>query len=84
MSWTPRPSRLRSLIEYLIPGSTDDVVSLFYLTDAATVQDFQEAATLVRTIADFRRAFTYNERRAYVVRGTAAQIGLAEWLLKRA
>jgi hypothetical protein len=68
--------------EYRVPGTTDDLVRLFYLTDTATVQDFQEAATLVRTIADFRRAFTYNEPRAFVVRGTAAQIGLAEWLLK--
>ena len=69
--------------QYLVPGSSDDVIRLFYLTDTATVQDFQEAATLVRTIANFRRAFTYNERRAYVVRGTPAQIGLAEWLLVR-
>jgi hypothetical protein len=68
--------------EYAVPGTTDDVVRLFYLPDTATVQDFQEVATVVRTIADFRRAFTYNERRAFVVRGTVAQIDLAEWLLK--
>lgn len=68
--------------EYAVPAATDDVVRLFYLPDTATVQDFQEVATVVRTIADFRRAFTYNERRAFVVRGTVAQIGLAEWLLK--
>jgi hypothetical protein len=70
------------LHEYRVPYTTDDVVRLFYLTQTPTVQDFQEAATLVRTIADFRRAFTYNELRAFVVRGTAAQVGLAEWLLK--
>lgn len=69
--------------QYLVPGSTDDVVRLFYLAQTPTVQDFQEVATVVRTIAGFKRAFTYNEPRAYVVRGTAAQIGLAEWLLKR-
>lgn len=71
------------LHEYRVPGTADDVVRLFYLTRTPTVQDFQEAATLVRTIAEFRRAFTYNEPRAFVVRGTAAQIGLAEWLLKQ-
>jgi hypothetical protein len=69
--------------QYLVSGSTDDVIRLFYLTDTATVQDFQEAATVVRTIANFRRAFTYNEARGYVVRGTNEQIGLAEWLLKQ-
>jgi hypothetical protein len=69
--------------EYRIPGAADDAIRLFYLPQTPTVQDFQEVATLVRTIADFRRAFTYNEARAFVVRGTAAQNGLAEWLLKR-
>jgi hypothetical protein len=69
------------LHEYRVPGANDDVVRLFYLTQTPTVQDFQEVATVVRTIAGFTRAFTYNEARAYVVRGTAAQIGLAEWLL---
>ncbi|MCU1339738.1 MAG: hypothetical protein JWO19_5319 [Bryobacterales bacterium] len=71
------------LHEYRVPGSNDDVVRLFYLTHTATVQDFQEVATLVRTIADFRRAFTNNELRAFAVRGTAAQIGLAEFLVKQ-
>jgi hypothetical protein len=69
--------------EYLVPGSPDDVVRLFYLTQTPTVQDFQEVATVVRTIAGFTRAFTYNEPRAYVVRGSVAQIGLAEWMLKQ-
>jgi hypothetical protein len=67
--------------EYRVPGATDDLVRLFYLPTAPTVQDFQEIATVVRTIAGFQRAFTYNEPRAYVVRGTGPQIGLAEWLL---
>jgi hypothetical protein len=71
------------LHEYRVPATADDVVRLFYLTQMPTVQDFQEVATVVRTIADFKRAFTYNEARAYVVRGTEAQVGLAEWLLKQ-
>ena len=68
--------------EYRVPGPADDVLRLFYLPQTATVQDFQEVATVVRTIAGFQRAFTSNTPpRAYVVRGTAAQIGLAEWLM---
>lgn len=68
--------------EYRAPGSTDDVVRVFYVTTAPTVQDFQEVSTLVRTISDSRRVFTYNERKALVLRGTGAQADLAEWLLK--
>ncbi len=68
--------------EYRTPGTNDDVVRVFYVITAPTVQDFQEVATLVRTITDIRRVFTYNGRNALTVRGTDAQIGLAEWLVK--
>ena len=68
--------------EYRPPGTSDDVVRVFYVITAPTVQDFQEAATLVRTITDIRRVFTYNARNALMVRGTEAQIALADWLVK--
>jgi hypothetical protein len=68
--------------EYRTPGTSDDVVRVFYVITAPTVQDFQEVSTLVRTITDMRRVFTYNGRNALVARGTDAQIGLAEWLVK--
>jgi hypothetical protein len=68
--------------EYRTPGTGDDVVRVFYVITAPTVQDFQEVSTLVRTISDMRRVFTYNGRYALAARGTAAQIGLAEWLVK--
>jgi hypothetical protein len=67
---------------YRAPGSTDDVVRVFYVTTAPTVQDFQEISTLVRTISGVVRAFTYNGRSALVIRGTDVQMGLAEWLVK--
>ncbi len=68
--------------EYRVPGDSDDVVRVFYVTTAATVQDFQEISTMVRTISSITRVFTYNAPRALVVRDTAAQIQLAEWLVK--
>ena len=68
--------------EYRTPGTGDDVVRVFYVITAPTVQDFQEVATLVRTMTDTRRVFTYNGRNALVIRGTGAQMVLAEWLVK--
>jgi hypothetical protein len=68
--------------EYRPPGTSDDVVRVFYVITAPTVQDFQEVSTLVRTITDSRRVFTYNGRNALVLRGTSAQAALAEWLVK--
>ena len=58
----------------------ENVVRIFHLTAAATIQDFQEAAVLVRSIGDIRRVFTYNPSHALLIRGTADQAALADWL----
>jgi hypothetical protein len=60
----------------------EGVTKVYFAANAATVQDFQELATLMRTIADVRRVFTYNEPRAIVVRGTSAQMAIVEWLFQ--
>ena len=59
--------------EYHLAGAPDDMVRVFYLTAAKTIQDLQEVATLVRTIADIRWACTYNAPRAITLRGTAGE-----------
>ncbi len=57
-------------LEYRIPdGGADNIVRVFYLPRTLSMQDFQQAVTLVRTIAEIRRVFTYNEPRALAVRG---------------
>jgi hypothetical protein len=64
-------------------GDLDNVVRVFFLTHTETIQNLQEVATLVRTIGDMRRMFTYNAPRAIAVKGTPEQIGLAEWLINQ-
>jgi hypothetical protein len=68
--------------EYRVPGESDDIVRVFYMKHTQTVQDLQEAATLIRSMTGVRRLFTYNAPRAIATRGTAAQINLAEWLVR--
>ena len=75
-----QPGQSSGKREYRAPGANDDVVRVFYLPRAKTVQDFQEVATLVRTISEIQRVFTYNGPRALALRGTAGQAALAEWL----
>lgn len=75
----PRPTDF-SIHEYRPAGSNDDVVRVFYLTHAEKTQDLQEIATLIRSIAEIRRLFTYNAPRALALRGTSDQMKLAEWL----
>jgi general secretion pathway protein D len=59
----------------------DDVVKVFYVTNSTSVQEFQEIATAVRTVAEIRRVFTYNAQRAMIVRDTVDKVALAEKLV---
>ncbi len=66
--------------EYRMSIAGDDVMHIFYLTNAATVREFNEIATAVRGTVDIRRLYTYRATRAVVARGSGAQIALAQWL----
>ncbi len=71
--------------QYVIPpgGDTNNVVRVFYLSHTGTLQDFQQVATLIRTIGDIRRMFTYNAPTVIAMRGTAEQAALAEWMVQQ-
>ncbi len=60
----------------------DDVVKVFYVKNATSVQEFQEIATAIRTVAEIRRVFTYNAQRAMIVRDTVDKVALAEKLVQ--
>jgi hypothetical protein len=66
--------------EYRVSDSADDVVRLFYLTNPDVPRGIQEIATAVRSLANIRQMFTYNDLRAIVVRGTSEQVNVAEFL----
>jgi len=59
----------------------DEVVKVFYVTNATSVQEFQEIATAIRTVPEIRRVFTYAAQKAIIVRGTVDQVALAEKLI---
>jgi hypothetical protein len=67
--------------EYHLPGSGDEIVRVFYLAHSETQQNLQEVMTLIRAIENIGRLFPYPAQRALTVRGTAAQISLAAWLV---
>jgi hypothetical protein len=72
---TTQPARQR-----LVAGSTEDVVRIFTVANADSIQSLQEIATLVRAMTEIRRVFTYNAPRNVVVRGNPEQIAMAGWL----
>lgn len=75
----PAPKGARA---YEVPDlGPETIVRVYRLPRTATVQDFQEAAVTVRAIGEIRRVFTYNAPRALVLRGTASEMALADWLV---
>lgn len=70
----------RSTQQYSV--GTNDTLRVYYLSNAKTVQDFQEIANLTRTISEVRRVYTYNTPRALAIRGTPDEMAMTEWLLK--
>jgi hypothetical protein len=68
--------------EFRVSNSADDVVRLFFVPNAGTVQSFQEVATTIRTIAEIRLVFTYNASKVLALRGTADQIAAAAFLVQ--
>ena len=76
-SQNPAPREFR-----LAGGGGEDLVRVFYLTHAGTVQRLQEIAVQVRTMTQIRRIFTYTAPRVLALRGTDSQIALADRLIK--
>lgn len=76
-----KPAEGSAAHEYRI--KSDDMIRVFRIANAKTVQDFQEIANATRTMAEIRRVFTYNTGRAIAMRGTPEELGMADWLLKQ-
>ncbi len=62
---------------------TGDFVQTFYLSKSLTNQELYEAATVVRSTGELRHLFVYGPSGAIVVRGSAADMRLAAWLLQK-
>ena len=65
---------------YRFPSDEAPCVRIFFFASIATPDQLNEAQVLIRTMADFRRAYTYPRRHALVLRGSESQIALAAWL----
>ncbi len=60
----------------------DEVARVFHLTHVDTPQALQEITSQVRSTAQIRRAFVMNSQKAVAMRGTVAQIALADRLFR--
>jgi type II secretory pathway component GspD/PulD (secretin) len=78
----PQPAA-GSAQQYLVAGKSDDVIRVFHLTTVipSVPQEIQEILTTLRTVADIQKVFNYTVLADLVVRGPAAQIAFAEYLI---
>ncbi|HXB69841.1 MAG TPA: hypothetical protein VNY05_16430 [Candidatus Acidoferrales bacterium] len=77
-----QPSPNPSTQEFPIPGASNDVARVFYLTHTATPEAVQELSTLIRTTASIMRLFPYSPPKALAMRGTPDQLALAAKLIQ--
>ena len=78
----PQPAA-GSTQQYLVAGKSDDVIRVFHLTTVVpnTPQEIQEILTVLRTVADVQKVYNYTALADLVVRGPAAQMAFAEYLI---
>lgn len=72
-----KPSASRVL---RMEGMGEEGLRVFYLQGTREVRQLQETATIIRSIVETRRLFTYNQILGIVVRGTPVQLDAAEWV----
>src|SRR5882762_10049579 len=67
--------------DYALSG--DDVTHVFNLSNPRVPMETQEMVTLIRSVADIQRIFTYNARKTIVVRTSPDRMALTAWLVKQ-
>jgi len=67
--------------DYALSG--DDVTHVFNLSNPRVPMETQEMVTLIRSVADVQRIFTYNARKTIVVRTSPDHMALTAWLVKQ-
>jgi hypothetical protein len=74
---TPEPA------EYAIPGSSDDVVAVFFASHANGPRQLQEMINASRQIAEIARIVPFLPTKALVIRGRVWQDDLSGWLFNQ-
>jgi hypothetical protein len=65
--------------EYLLPSG--DIGRVNFVPNVDTAQDIQELLTILRTVADVQKIFTFTSNHAIVLRGPAWNVAFAEWII---
>jgi hypothetical protein len=70
--------------EYRVRGAADDLVRVYFVKHVESAENLEELVTLVRSVGKIRRLFrTAGQPMTVAMRGTAGELGLADWLLQK-
>jgi hypothetical protein len=70
--------------EYRVRGAADDLVHVYFVKNVESAQNLEELVVLVRSVGNIHRLFrTARQPMAVAMRGTAEELGLADWLLQK-
>ncbi len=67
--------------EYTVPGDSDDVVRVFFMSHTNDPRELQETVNALRSIVEVQRITAVTPVKALVVRGKVWQASLSEWLI---
>jgi hypothetical protein len=67
--------------QFLIEGVRDPIVRVYYLANAATIDDMNRMLTAVRTTGGIMKTFTLTANRTIFIRGASEQMAKAESIL---
>jgi len=65
--------------EYALPSG--DIGRVNFVPNVQTPQDMQELLTVLRTVADVQKIFTFTSNHAIILRGPAWEVAFAEWII---
>jgi type II secretory pathway component GspD/PulD (secretin) len=71
-------------LDFPMPGDrAGNLAQLFFLANTQTPQAIQEIVNAARSVSDIQRLFPLQVRHALVIRASAEQVALADWMLKQ-
>jgi len=84
-SWQPSNQEMwnPAMREYRAPAGREPVARVYYLTNTTSPRGLQEIITVLRTVADIQKIFSYTPARVLAYRGSADEVELADWLIRK-
>jgi hypothetical protein len=79
----PTARKSPSLASFQMTGVRDDSVIVYGLANVSRTFDLQEILTNLRTVLRIQKIYQQSAARYLVIRGSADQIQMAEWLIPR-